>query len=384
MYIQLSVLCLLLMTAKQTTCFKPFLRQANSCSLITSYRLPVSITDNRHSSLQMASRDTPNELTKVCQAHSLHQTLPLFPPCPKPHYILSPQTSIDAPTMNSRKITASIIVNSPIDDVWSIITDYNHLAVHVPNLVKSYVIAPDGNSASPALPQSSFIATSPTSRSNENKNVRIFQEGAQKIVGFDFRASLTIDMREEEESEGRALKEKKLIFKLAESSMFSSFDGSWSIRYHSRVKEFDSSVNDYVFRYKTLLTYSVLVKPKGPVPVIALEWRIKEDVPINLIAMKMASEKVTAENRLRDRIASAEPCRLTTQWGADETLGIYIRNTKGSAKEPSSAWDAKSSSATSRKPLTYPTDEEDVAVLTKRLDSVLNVINAARQSSIAR
>ena len=109
--------------------------------------------------------------------------------------------------MNSRKITASIIVNSPIDDVWSIITDYNHLAVHVPNLVKSYVIAPDGNSASPALAQSSFISTSATSRSNENKNVRIFQEGAQKIVGFDFRASLTIDMREEEESEGRALKE---------------------------------------------------------------------------------------------------------------------------------------------------------------------------------
>jgi hypothetical protein len=38
----------------------------------------------------------------------------------------------------------------------------------------------------------------------------------------------------------------------------------------------------------------------------------------------------------------------------------------------------------SRKPLTYPTDEEDVAVLTKRLDSVLNVLSAARQSSIAR
>lgn len=283
--------------------------------------------------------------------------------------------------MNSRKITASIIVNSPIDDVWSIITDYNNLAVHVPNLVKSYVIAPDGNSASPALAQSSFISTSPTTKSNENKNVRIFQEGAQKIVGFDFRASLTIDMREEEESEGRAMKEKKLIFKLAESSMFSSFDGSWSIRYHSRVKEFDPSVNDYVFRYKTLLTYSVLVKPKGPVPVIALEWRIKEDVPINLIAMKVASEKVTAEHRLRDKILStSEPSRLTTQWGADETLGMYIRSTKGNAQEAFK----KSSPMSSRENLSYPTDEEDVAVLTKRLDSVLNVLSAARQSSIAR
>jgi hypothetical protein len=27
---------------------------------------------------------------------------------------------------------------------------------------------------------------------------------------------------------------------------------------------------------------------------MALEWRIKEDVPINLIAMKIAAEKVTS------------------------------------------------------------------------------------------
>jgi len=33
----------------------------------------------------------------------------------------------------------------------------------------------------------------------------------------------------------------------------------------------------------------VLVKPKGPVPVAALEWRIREDVPTNLRAVKRAA-----------------------------------------------------------------------------------------------
>lgn len=39
----------------------------------------------------------------------------------------------------------------------------------------------------------------------------------------------------------------------------------------------------------------VNVKPKGPVPVGALEWRIKEDVPTNLRAVKVASEKLPWE-----------------------------------------------------------------------------------------
>jgi hypothetical protein len=285
--------------------------------------------------------------------------------------------------LNSRKITASIIVNSPIDDVWSIITDYDNLATHVPNLVKSYVIPPDGTSTSAASYQGPIIATSIAAKSNQNKNVRIFQEGAQKIVGFDFRASLTMDMREEEENEGRALKEKKLTFKLAESSMFSSFDGTWSIRYHSRVKEFDTSINDFVFRHRTLLTYSVLVKPKGPVPVIALEWRIKEDVPINLMAMKSASEKVTNALRLKGAAtAPAKVPRITTQWGADETLGMYIRSTKTNLPTLSSEWDA-TSVLTAEQPY-YPTSADDATVVSKRLNSILNSISAAKQSSLPR
>lgn len=242
--------------------------------------------------------------------------------------LLTSQTIIESPSLNSRKITASILVNSPIQDVWSIITDYNRLALHVPNLVKSYVL-PDAGS--------SYDSSSDSSKGlSRGQKVRIFQEGAQKIVGFDFRASLTMDMTEGSENEGRAMAEKRILnFKLVESGMFSSFDGNWSIRYHARSRVWDIVSREFVFRYKTLLTYTVLVKPKGPVPVIALEWRIKEDVPINLMAMKTAAESVTSKGR--PQAVSAET-DLRTEWGADETLGMYLGSSKLKSETVAASW----------------------------------------------
>ena len=83
--------------------------------------------------------------------------------------------------MNARRITASIVIDRPVKDVWSILTDYNNLSIHVPNLVKSYLVS------------------SPTG------GIRLFQEGAQKIIGFDFRASLVMDMFEEPIDENSAM-----------------------------------------------------------------------------------------------------------------------------------------------------------------------------------
>merc|ERR1712157_321900 len=62
-----------------------------------------------------------------------------------------------------------------------------------------------------------------------------------------------------------------LDFECVKSQFFSQFDGSWI------VKECGSS--------RTMVRYIVDVMPKGPVPVAALEWRIKEDVPTNILAV---------------------------------------------------------------------------------------------------
>ena len=71
---------------------------------------------------------------------------------------------IETTGINSRCISASIVIGAAPSEVWAILTDYDNLATHVPNLVESSL------------------------RPHPTGGTRLFQEGAQKIVGFDFRA----------------------------------------------------------------------------------------------------------------------------------------------------------------------------------------------------
>jgi len=61
----------------------------------------------------------------------------------------------------------------------------------------------------------------------------------------------------------KGIKERVLCFALVDSRMFRSFDGTWSIRTHSRYEEFDPMTGMVVYKYNTKLTYSVFVAPKG-------------------------------------------------------------------------------------------------------------------------
>jgi isocitrate dehydrogenase len=105
----------------------------------------------------------------------------------------------------------------------------------------------------------------------------MYQEGAQRIIGFDFRASLLMDMTEQPcvEMDGLTCQQCRILFKLVESQMFQAFDGSWTLTHHSLRREYDTTIQRRVEKPTTKLTYDVTVQPKGPVPVLALEWRVK-------------------------------------------------------------------------------------------------------------
>ena len=149
--------------------------------------------------------------------------------------------------------------------------DYGNLATHVPNLVES------------------------TLKPHPRGGTRLFQEGAQKIAGFQFSASLTMDMTELAEEGARPEAPKSRIsFALVDSAMFAAFDGEWRVQPYSRVR---SKADPSRFEYKTKLSYRVNITPKGLVPVPALEWRIREDVPVNLAAVKAAAERLAAARR---------------------------------------------------------------------------------------
>lgn len=184
---------------------------------------------------------------------------------------------IDKTSPNSRRIGGEISVDAPIQDVWAILTDYDNLSTHVPNLVESRRVTGITRGTRNTKARESV-------QGDGHYKCRLFQRGAQKIVGFEFGASVTLDMTEKivlasatEDNASSQAQERKIFFKCVESQFFSEFDGEWKVR---------SDPNNADI---TTVSYVVDVRPKGPVPVVALEWRIREDVPTNLLAVKKAS-----------------------------------------------------------------------------------------------
>ena len=174
---------------------------------------------------------------------------------------------IEKTSANSRRIWGEIDVpGAEIDDVWSILTDYDRLSTHVPNLVQSKRMDARSRPGQPG---------------DGSYKCRLYQQGAQKIIGFEFGASVTMDMNEKVLHNNNVaigdVEERGIGFKCVDSQFFSEFDGEWSVK---------SSMGDDGVTPVVSLRYQVDVRPKGPVPVAALEWRIREDVPTNLRAVK--------------------------------------------------------------------------------------------------
>ena len=164
---------------------------------------------------------------------------------------------IERTSTNSRRISGEIIMDLPISAIWDILTDYDNLSVHVPNLVNSRVI----NIASVA----------------SGERPRVYQRGAQRIFGFEFGADVTLDMTENMHHPHCY----SVDFECVASQFFSEFDGSWILEEYSNAR--------------TMVRYIVDVRPNGPVPVAALEWRIKEDVPINILAVSKSAQAMNSK-----------------------------------------------------------------------------------------
>ena len=183
---------------------------------------------------------------------------------------------IDRTSPNSRRIAGEIVVNSSLQDVWAVLTDYDNLSTHVPNLVASKRIRSGHGEAG-----------------DGSHKCRLYQRGAQKIIGFEFGADVTMDMSEQIVVAGQSgqitqshdletpypgdgavhmsglfPEERRIDFKCVDSQFFSEFDGTWRV--------VQMPPNSFSGEPETTVSYTVDVRPKGPVPVAALEWRIRE------------------------------------------------------------------------------------------------------------
>lgn len=159
---------------------------------------------------------------------------------------------IERPLANRRVVSSDVVINTPLETVWNVLSDYSRLAEYIPNLAISKL------------------------QPHPKGGIRLEQCGVQKILGFEFKAAVTMDMTEVSASSGSS---RAIDFVLVESRDFQVFEGSW-------IMEADADDAG-----KTTLQYRVTIVPRGLVPVKAIEWRIGEDIPGNMDAVKRECEK---------------------------------------------------------------------------------------------
>merc|ERR1712232_649172 len=121
---------------------------------------------------------------------------------------------------------------------------------------------------------------------------------------------------------------KQIDFKCVESPFFSEFDGKWT------VSEIPENKNDPSRSSVTKIEYEVMVRPRGPVPVLALEWRIKEDVPRNLIAVKAAAMSLGKDGvlQMRQRTRTARDGRVPLASRVEQQQNFTFRKECRNAK----------------------------------------------------
>lgn len=158
------------------------------------------------------------------------------------------EVSTDRAEGRERQISARIQIPHPAEQIWEILTDYDHLADFIPNLAQSQRIAhPQGG-------------------------IRIEQIGTQALLKIKFCARVVLDMVEQFPH--------RLDFQMVEGD-FKSFSGSWILQ--------PIALADCV---GTELCYTISVLPPRTMPVGLIERRLKSGLVINLSAIRQRADQL--------------------------------------------------------------------------------------------
>jgi ribosome-associated toxin RatA of RatAB toxin-antitoxin module len=139
-----------------------------------------------------------------------------------------------------RRILATVTIPQPVEQVWQVITDYEHLADFVPNLTSSKLL------------------------SNPEGRIWLEQIGSQCFLKFKFCARVVLDMSENFPNE--------LRFAMKEGD-FKQFEGAWTLQ---RADDAQS----------TKLSYNLAIKPPRAMPAALIEHHICHNLTLNLLAIR--------------------------------------------------------------------------------------------------
>ena len=143
-----------------------------------------------------------------------------------------------------RKITATIQIPHSIDQVWSVLTDYEGLAEFIPSLQKSHRI------------------------NHPENGIRIEQIGSESLLKLKFCARVVLDMVEQFPH--------RLSFEMVEGD-FKKFSGEWQLQ---------------SCEAGTSLTYTLQVWPSRLMPVGMIERRLSSGLQVNLASIKQRVDEL--------------------------------------------------------------------------------------------
>ncbi len=144
----------------------------------------------------------------------------------------------------TRRLAAQLRTPLKFDQLWGILTDYDQLSRYIPNLVKSSLLSRDGN------------------------RVTLRQVGSQNLMGFNFSATVFLELIEDFHSG-------TLSFSLLKGD-FRRFEGAWSIK---------ALPNDE----GCCLLYELTVQGCIGMPIALIEQRLRTDLKANLLAVEKAA-----------------------------------------------------------------------------------------------
>jgi ribosome-associated toxin RatA of RatAB toxin-antitoxin module len=150
-----------------------------------------------------------------------------------------------------RRISATIQIPQPVEQIWKVLTDYEALADFIPNLAKSRLIE------------------------HPNGGIRVEQIGSGRLLNFNFCARVVLDLEE--------YFPKEINFRMVEGD-FKGFSGSWCLEPYS--------LGEYI---GTNLCYTIQVWPKLTMPVAIIENRLSKDLQLNMLAIHQRVGELTSK-----------------------------------------------------------------------------------------
>jgi len=159
-------------------------------------------------------------------------------------------TSIEVTTEilqgRKRRIAAQAIIPFELEQLWQILTDYDHLADFIPSLESSRRI------------------------DHPDDGTRIEQIGSQRLLKFNFCARVILDMFETFPY--------RIDFKMVEGD-FKEFYGAWTLH---PTNEGDTP--------NTLLAYTLDVLPARIMPVSLIEKKLSHNLKVNFMSIHQQAE----------------------------------------------------------------------------------------------